>query len=249
MHCFSRSRLRRVPDLSLPERSRRARGKFRSGFEKRIDPPKDVLVTHDASHALHARTTLGLVHAERLQNRIGHLLDIVRIDEQSAGLELLGRAGELAQNERAILLDTARAIFLGYQIHSVFERRYEGDVAPAIMREEIIAIEAPKVILHRQPCAGREATVDVANQPVDALLELVISGNLHPARHDDLDQDYAAAQFRMPFQSGAKCAQALGNSLAVIEPVRTKNQLTTRKSVAQLLRFFRDRVGSCAILK
>src|SRR5947208_16998523 len=117
------------------------------------------------------------------------------------------------------------------------------------MREKIITLEAPKVILHRKPGAGREAAVDVANQPVDALLELVISGNLHPARHDDLDQDHAAAQFRMPFQSGAKCAQALGNSLAVIEPVGTQEQLTTRKSVAQLLRSFRDRVGSCPILK
>src|SRR5882724_5634970 len=116
MHCFSRSRLRREPDLSLPERSRRARGKFRSGFEKRIDPPKDVLVTHDASHALHARTTLGLVHAERLQNRVGHLLDIVRINEHGTGLELLGRAGELAEDEHAIFVDAARAIFLGYEI-------------------------------------------------------------------------------------------------------------------------------------
>ena len=119
----------------------------------------------------------------------------------------------------------------------------------AIVREKIVAFEAPKVILHRQPGIGREAAVDVANQPVDALLELVIFGNLHPAWHDDLDQDHAAPEFRMPFQSGAKCAQALGNSLAVIEPVRTKDQLTTGKRVAQLLRSLRDRVGSCAILK
>src|SRR5882724_2924274 len=197
--------------------------KFRCAFEKRVHPPKDVLVTHDASHALHARTTLGLVHAERLQNRVGHLLDIVRINEHGTGLELLGRAGELAEDEHAIFVDAARAIFLGYEIHSVFERRYEGDVARAIMREEIIAIEAPKVILHRQPRAGREAAVDVANQPIDALLELVISGNLHPARHDDLDQDYAAAQFRITLQSGAKRAQPFRNSLAIIEPVRTQN--------------------------
>src|SRR5207244_5810404 len=118
--------------------------------------------------------------------------------------------------------------------------RDERDVARTIVRKKIVAFEAPKVILHRQPGIGREAAVDVADQPVDALLELVISGNLHPARYNDLDQDHAAAQFRMPFQSGAKCAQALGNSLAVIEPVRTKDQLTSRKSVAQLLRSFRD---------
>src|SRR5437899_2221044 len=117
------------------------------------------------------------------------------------------------------------------------------------MREKIVTLETPKVILHRQPGAGREAAVDIANQPIDALLELVISGNLHPARHDDLDQDHAAAQFWMTFQSGAKCAQALGNSLAVIEPVRTKDQLTTRKSDAKPLRFLLDRFGLRAIFK
>jgi hypothetical protein len=50
----------------------------------------------------------------------------------------------------------------------------------------------------------------------------------------------------MTFQSSAKCAQALGNSLAVIEPVGTKDQLTTRKSIAQLLRFLRRRQRSAA---
>src|SRR6266567_1524851 len=222
---------------------------LRSGFEERIDPQKDVLIAHHASHPFHARAALGLVHAERFQNRVGHFFHIVRIDEQGAGLELLGRAGELAQDEHAIAVDSAHAIFLGYEIHSILERSDEGDVARAIVREKIVTLEAPKVILYRQPGAGGETAVDVANQPVDALLELVISGNFHPARHDDLDQHHAAAQFRMPFQSGAKCAQALGNSLAVIQPVRTKDQLTTGKRVAQLLRFFRDRVGSCAILK
>ena len=116
-------------------------------------------------------------HVKCLQKGVGHLLDIVRVDQHRARLELLGRAGELAQNERAILLDSARAIFLRYEIHSVLERRYEGDVARSIVRKQIVAIEAPKVILHRQPGVGREAAVDVANQPVDALLELVISGN------------------------------------------------------------------------
>src|SRR5437870_9735982 len=124
---------------------------LRSSSQKRVDPPKDVLLPNHVSHALHARAALGLAHAERLQNRVGHLLHIVRIDEQGAGLELLGRAGELAQDEHAIAVDSARAIFLGYEIHSVLERRDEGDVASAIMREQIVALEAAKMILHRQP--------------------------------------------------------------------------------------------------
>ncbi len=66
------------------------------------------------------------------------------------------------------------------------------------------------MILHRHPGAGGEAAVDVADQPVDAFLELMISGNLHPARHDDLDQDHAAAEFRMPFESVRNARSARG---------------------------------------
>ena len=66
------------------------------------------------------------------------------LTSNASGFELLGSAGELAQDERAILVGAARAIFLGYQIHSVLERRDERDVARAIMREKIVAIEARK---------------------------------------------------------------------------------------------------------
>src|SRR5437660_2134239 len=53
----------------------------------------------------------------------------------------------------------------------------------------------------------------------------------------------------MTFQSGAKCTQPFGNSLAVIEPVRTENQLTPRKSDAQALRSLLDCIGPCVIFK
>src|SRR5262249_27317295 len=117
------------------------------------------------------------------------------------------------------------------------------------MREEIMAVEAAKMILHRQPRAGGETSIDITDQPVDALLELVIFGNFHSARHYDLDQHNAASQFRVKVQSSAKCAQAFGNSLAVIEPVRTENQLTPGKSDPQALRSLLDRFGLRTVFK
>src|SRR4029077_16153471 len=153
---------------------------FRSSSQKRINPPKDVLVAHPSSHALHPRGALGIGHAECFQNCVGDFLDIVRINQQCAGFELLRRAGELTENKRAIFVDAAGTIFLGYQIHSVLEWRNKRDVTRAVVREKIVAIEAAKMILHRQPIAGREAAVDVADQAIDALLELVIPGDLHP---------------------------------------------------------------------
>ena len=229
--------------------SRGPSSEFRSDSQKRIDPPKNVLLAHHASHPFHARSALGIGHAECFQNCVGNFLDIVRINQQCAGFELLRRAGEMAKDEHAIFIDAAGTIFLGYQIHSVLERGDESDVALAVVREKVFAIEAAKMILHRQPVAGGEPAVDVADQAVDALLELVIPGNLHPARHHDLNEHHTAAQFRVAFQSVAVCAQPFRNSFTVIEPVHAEDQLAIGKGGAQLLRSAHDRVGHCPFFK
>jgi hypothetical protein len=38
------------------------------------------------------------------------------------------------------------------------------------MREQVAAVEAAKVIMHRQPAVGGETTVDIAHQAIDPLL-------------------------------------------------------------------------------
>src|SRR5215471_3446997 len=129
----------------------------------------------------------------------------------------------MAKDEHAIFVDAAGTIFLGHQIHSVFEWRDEGDVAAAVVREKIFAVQTAKMILHRQPSARRETAVDIANEAINAVFELVISGDLYAARHNNLDENHATAQFRVAFQRVAKCAQSFGNSLAVIEPVHTQD--------------------------
>src|SRR2546423_266623 len=158
-------------------------------------------------------------------------------------------ASELTQDEHAVLFGAARAIFLRHEIHSIFKRGNEGDVARPIMRKKIVAIETPKMVLHRQPGVGGETAVNIANEPVNTIFELVISWNLHPARDDDLDQHHAAAQFGITVQSGAKCAQSFGYCLAVVEPVRTEDQLTIRKCGPQLLRSLCYRVRPCSIFE
>src|SRR5437667_4012370 len=134
----------------------RSSSEFRSDFQKRIDPPKNILPAHDPSHALHPRSALGTGHAKCFQNCVGNFLDIVRINQQCAGFELLRRAGELTEDKRTVFVDAAGTIFLGYQIHSVLERRYKRDVAPAVVRDKIVPIEAAKMVLHRQPIAGEK---------------------------------------------------------------------------------------------
>ena len=88
---------------------------FRSDSQKRIDPLKNVLLAHHPSHALHPRSALGIGHAECFQNCVSNFLDIVRINQQRAGFELLRRASELTKDKRAVFIDAAGAIFLGYE--------------------------------------------------------------------------------------------------------------------------------------
>src|SRR5678816_951720 len=97
-------------------------------------------------------------------------------------------AGELAQNQHAILVSPARAIFFCDEIHSVLERSEESNVAGAIVPEKIFAIQPAKMILHRNPGARGEMAVDIAHQTVNAPFEFVIPRNFYPTWHDDLDQ-------------------------------------------------------------
>jgi hypothetical protein len=162
---------------------------------------------------------------------------------------LLGRSSELAQNKCAVLVDTARAIFLRYKVHSVLERCDECDVARAIVREKFFAIESAKMVLDRNPRARGETAVDVAHQTVDASLELVIPWNLYPAWNDNLDQHNPAAHLWISLERIAECAKTFWNSLAVIQPVRSEDQLAIGKTSAQLLRPLRYSFGFCAVFE
>src|SRR5258707_9985532 len=136
---------------------------FRSSSQKRIDPRKDVLIAHHASHAFHARSALGIGHPECFRDCVGHFFDVVRIHQHCTGLELFSSAGEMTEDEHTIFVDAAGTIFLSHKIHSILKRRDESNVAAAVVRQKIFAIEAAKMILHRQPITGGEAPVDVAD--------------------------------------------------------------------------------------
>src|SRR5262245_48684812 len=109
------------------------------------------------------------------------------------------------------------------------------------MSEQIFAIESAKMILDRNPGARGETAVDISHQPVDAVFEFVVPWNFYAAWHDDLDHYNAAAQLRITVERIAKCAESFRDSLAVIQPVRSEDQLTIGKTGAQLLRPLRYR--------
>ena len=186
----------------------------------------------NAPHAFHAYPAFSGAHSECFPDCVGHLFDIVGIHQQRIALELLSRAGEVAENQHTVLVDAACAIFLSYEVHSVLQRGDESDLASPVLGQQVLPIEAAKMIMHWKPGCGREASVNVAHQTIDAVLELVISGNLCSTRDNVLDQHDPASQLLIAFECDAKRTQPFRNSLAVIEPIHAKDKLGARKGGA-----------------
>ena len=69
----------------------------------------------------------------------------------------------MAENQHARFVDATCAVFFGYEIHAVFQRRDQRDFAGTVMREQVATVETAKVIMHRQPVVGGETAVDIAN--------------------------------------------------------------------------------------
>ena len=66
--------------------------------------------------------------------RVGALLDVVRIDEQRV-LQLARGAGEAAQHEHALLVVARGDEFLADQVHAVVQAGHQADVGgPVIAR-------------------------------------------------------------------------------------------------------------------
>ena len=77
------------------------------------------------------------VHGEGPMDRLGNGIHFVGIDEEGLG-HCAARAGERRQDEDARLVDLARHVLLGHQIHPVAERSDEGHFRVAIKRRQVL---------------------------------------------------------------------------------------------------------------
>ena len=61
---------------------------------------------------------------------------VVRVAQERVP-QLAGRAGELAQHERAAVVDARRDVLLGDEVHPVAQRRHHHHVGGAVERGEL----------------------------------------------------------------------------------------------------------------
>src|SRR5690606_8084040 len=145
--------------------------------------------------------------------------DVERVDHQGALRELLRRAGELAEDEHALVLEVAGAVFLGDEVHAVLERGDEGRVTHAVVREELRLAERAERIMNRRPTRATVRPVDEADQAIDLVLQRLVVLDARATRNHDLDERDLLPQLGMALESVPEREDALRDALGVVEAI------------------------------
>ncbi len=187
--------------------------------EEAIAPVKDVVAANPGAHAQHAAALLAGVHRERAVDRLGDAEFVVWIHQQCAALQLRSGAGELAQNEHAVVFRTRRAVLLGDQVHAVLERRDESQACRTIERQQLLARQRAMDIVDGNPARLAVLAVDVCDELLDLVHQPAITGDAFPAGHDDLIERNAATGGGVVAKQAGEGAQAFRNSFGVVQAV------------------------------
>jgi hypothetical protein len=93
------------------------------------------------------------------------------------GLAEFGRgAGELAEDQHAILVGSAGAELLGHEVHAVAERCDHHHVGRLVHRDHLLRVEGAVHVVDGHGGGGSEAAVDVAEYFIHLLAEGVVAG-------------------------------------------------------------------------
>ena len=103
-------------------------------------------------------------------------------------VQLVRRAGELRQHERAAEVVAARDVLLGDEVHPVAQRRDEHDVGREVERRHLLA-RVGVVEVVRRPVADRaELAVDAADGLLDLVAQVAVGVDALAARGRDLHE-------------------------------------------------------------
>ena len=161
------------PALTIMAVAARAADQLISGSMPELDPPFPPGARPSASRKLAAQRATSYSRTRRRMARIRrlascgdgrgrahdgvlHALDVVRVDQERAD-ELVGRAGELAQHERAGFVVAAGDVLLGHQVHAVAQRGHQHDVGGQVQRGHLLARVGLVQVVHGRRSPPRRA--------------------------------------------------------------------------------------------
>ena len=145
--------------------------------------------------------------------------DVVWVDEEG-GLQLLGGAGELGEDEDAgVVGGLGGDELLGDEVHAVVERRDEADAGEAVEAAKGAAGVAAGEVADRHPVEIGVVGVDAAGEAVELLAEDLVGVDGLARGRGDLQEADAAAQVLVVVEHAAEGLHALGQALGIVHAV------------------------------
>ena len=136
-------------------------------------------------------------------------MDVVRVHHERIAKVVRG-AGELAQHEHPVFLDPGGAVLVGDEVHAIAERRDEADVRRPVVSVELRGVQGAVEVVNGDPSREREAPIDVADQPVDLVLQVPVGLHRLPRGHHHLHEHGPLPQRRPAREEPAPRREALG---------------------------------------
>ena len=167
--------------------------------------------------ATHAIGLLLVIHAERVRQGAGGLLDVQGIHDQRLG-ELPGSAGEPAEDQHAPFVVTRGDELLRHQVHSVVQAPHVTEIRraqePVDLRRIVMGLEKAD-----RTGAAAKAGVDPIRRRPQRGSESAIGRQARSARFGNLHEDKASDVFGMPFEQPLDRHQFLDDAFGVVETI------------------------------
>ena len=155
--------------------------------------------------------------------RVGGFLDVVGVHDQRFR-HLARRAGEAAEDQRALLVVAGGDELLAHQVHAVVQAGHHADVAGAEELGDGVVLVVLGEQVNRKIVRPPEAGVDPLGDAGDSLLERLVLLEQAARRCRDLHEDEAADPFRALLEQPLEGVQALEDALGVVEPVDAEGE-------------------------
>lgn len=188
-------------------------------------------VIHHRVPTLHPRRQR---HARRRRNRVGHTIQIMRIDQQRL-FHLIGCTGQQRQHQYTrILRILCCHKFLGDQIHAVAQWRYQAHGRSAIKPGQRGMAEVLVDVTQRCPIRLRMTTVDMPGDLLKLPAQLAIFVDVPARDRRDLQIGEAAGLIRIALQIALKPLEALGQTFGIIQAIHADRELAPTQAFAQI---------------
>ncbi len=153
-----------------------------------------------------------------MEDRLLHPVDVVRVDEKGA-FQFVGCPGEFAEDEHAVVIEAARHILLGHEVHAIPEGRDQHHIGGQVERHHLLARETVMLVADRYMRDRSVVAVDAADRQLDLVAERHVGLHSFAAGVGDLHEDYILGTQSALGEQLAERGEPVGDALRVVETV------------------------------